>query len=517
MRLRAECWALRKVELGYSFGGAAVAGQSQFLLADLVPYFMLPPEAQACYKAACREVFKCVYMNGFEVVHTRIRGREVGGRKRQEQEDLSFVNRLIATEASFSTSTNTGLVKTSGAAVLPPQHRLQPLTGAGTPLRIDLLVGYTFRTRHCLMPAVWYGLGPIRLWSHFCLCSLVDDALQALSALEGQLASKRLQMVTSRAVLSSKAARRVSVIALGGRPGGNEHSRAVQRRSSMLPGWGCSVEVVLKSWLFAVLNGARCQQFALQFRARAAKLNALKGLGFWRMRLRAHRRRCHATRIQRFFRGLPMTSHFRYLISKHQQALKKVQKRMRSYAAVTTARQAAIARLWMQPAATATTGSAAPFIKEFSTAMMDVGGDAAVPRMKEAVRAFLFSRRLAHKTSPAMDDYREAVSMLKFQQQVKLDHGVALQAAKRKGCGRKESNHTIFKALDKAFTSEPQIRHPMLPVMRILSGPQYERQQVSQSSQQQQHKAKTNVRRRIRAATAAAIFLGKECHRTSLS
>ena len=252
-------------------------------------------------------------------------------------------------------------------------------------------------------------------------------------------------------------------------------------------------ELAMKCWIFVVLTGARCQRFAMQFRAQAAKFNVLKGLSFWRLRLRAHRRRCHATRIQRFFRGLPMTSHFRYLIAKHQQALKKVQKRMRSYAAVTTARQAAIARLWMQPAATATTGSAAPFIKEFSTAMMDVGGDAAVPRMKEAVRAFLFSRRLAHKTSPAMDDYREAVSMLKFQQQVKLDHGVALQAAKRKGRGRKESNHTIFKALDKAFTSEPQIRHPMLPVMRILSGPQYERQlqQVSQSRNQptEEHKA----------------------------
>jgi hypothetical protein len=235
----------------------------------------------------------------------------------------------------------------------------------------------------------------------------------------------------------------------------------------------------------------------MQFRAQAAKFNVLKGLSFWRLRLRAHRRRCHASCIQRFFRGLPKSSQFRYLVFKHGQALRKVQKRMKSNAEITAARHVAIARLWMQPAATATTGSAAPFIKEFTAAMQDVGGEAAVPRMKEAVRAFLFSRRLAHKTSPAMDEYRETMRMHKYEQQGKLDHGIALQAAKRKGHNRKAcrkaSNHTIFKALDRAFTSQPLPRHPMPPLMCILSGPQYERQlqQVSQSRNQptEEHKA----------------------------
>jgi len=475
---RAECWALRKLEAGFSFG---TAGQGKFLLTDLVPYFMLPPQAQVCYKDACREIFKCVYANGHAVVHT------VSGRK--EQEDLGFISRLLAAEASINAGLDsrgeasapaTHAAHSYRAPAVSPPDRLQPIAGAGTPLRVDLSVGY------------------VRLLDpRFVVvsCVVLSLAMQALSALDGQLATKRLQMLTSRAMLSSKAARRVSVICLGGFH--SSYSRRDRAMADVPDSGACSVEAVQQSWLFAVLNGARCEQFAVQFRARAPKLNALKALGFWRMRLRAHRRFCHATAVQRFFRATPCTSQFRYLIHQHQQAVTKVQHRMRSYAAVTTARKDAIARLWMKPATAATTGSAAPFIKEFTSAMME-GGQSAVPRMKEAVKAFLFSRRLTHKTSPSMDEYREATSMLKYQQQVMMDHSVALQSAKIRGQGRKQSNHAIFNALDGAFNNQPQFPQPVLPVMHILSGPQYERPMLHR---------KSSMRSRLRAATAAAVFL----------
>ena len=144
--LRSECWALRHVELGDCAGAAATAGQ----LTGLVPYFMLAPEAQACYKRACRDVFECVYVNGFEVVHT-----STGQKRSQHEADLGFISRLVAAESGINTDlSRCGAPSAPGVLVTrsaPPQARR---------LQVDLLVGYTV-------------IGCLPLWSHFC-CVLLS-------------------------------------------------------------------------------------------------------------------------------------------------------------------------------------------------------------------------------------------------------------------------------------------------------------------------------------------------------